>query len=252
MTAQSHTAPQARTLDAQLEFAKWIAILAMLIDHAGVIFADKVDYLTWRSAGRLCWPLIAWIVALRLYAAPERTMGYLKRLLPWALLSQLPYGFIFNYMYGDAWFDGFNILITIAFGCSIFAILRKWDSYNAAQRLLAALAILLICVAGIKVDYAAIGVVTIPVLAFIARDYSLKASAIACGIMGALANLFILLTDDLLQQFWILPIATLPASLIALFCLKNYIPMPRLPRWFFYAFYPAHLILLISARIIAG
>lgn len=249
--ALPQTAAPAQQLDSHLEFVKWLAILTMVIDHAGYIFGEHIDYMTWRSVGRLCWPLIAWIVAMRLYVAPERTKGYLKRLLPWAIIAQAPYAFVFSAMKDPPlpWYNAFNIFFTIGLGCLIFMMVMAWQKSSLPKRAFFVLAIIAINIAAIKVDYGSFGVITIPVLAFLAQIKP-KYSAIACGFMAAIANFFVLVTDDLLAKFWIMALAPLAASAIAVYCLNNYLPMPRLPRWFFYAFYPLHLILLVILVVI--
>lgn len=238
-------------LDRQLEFAKWLAIITMVIDHVGYVFAAHLDYIAWRAVGRLCWPLIAWVVAMRLYVAPERTKGYLKRLLPWAVLAQVPYAFVFSISKAppEPWYDAFNIFFTIGLGCIIFMLVMAWEKSSIAKRMLIAGGITLITVAAVKVDYGAFGVMSVPVLALLAR-MDIRYAAIGSGIMAALANSFILMTDGILAKYWMLALAPLPASAIALFCLSHYIPMKRLPRWFFYAFYPVHLIIIVIVVII--
>jgi len=236
-------------MDAQLEFAKWLAIITMVIDHVGYLFHDKVDYVLWRSAGRLCWPLIAWIVAMRLAAVPQRTGGYLKRLLPWAVISQIPYAFMFSFTRNLPWHDAFNILFTIALGCMIFMLLIAMATASRRRQILMWGGILLLLAVGIKVDYGSVGVASIPVMALLARQ-SPKRAAIACGILAAMANVFILAENGILAQYILLAIAPLGASLIALYCLDVYLPVPRLPRWFFYLFYPLHMVALLAALLI--
>ena len=242
-TPQTPESPTGK-LDSHLEFAKWLAIIAMVIDHVGYLFPDKVDYTTWRSIGRLCWPLIAWVVAMRLYVAPDRTARYLKRLLPWALVAQVPYTAIFLEFRNLPWWDAFNIFITIGFGCTIFLLLEMWDRVSTAKKAGIVAATIFIVVISRFVDYGPVGAVTIPVLAILARQ-NIMYAAIGAGIMGALANVLILVGDDILAKYWVLGVAPLLASLIAVLCLRVELPMPRLPGWFFYLFYPLHLLVLL-------
>ncbi len=248
MTETTITKP---TLDEHLEIAKWLAILTMVIDHIGYIFGEYLDYTTWRSVGRVCWPLITWIVAMRLYVAPERTKGYLKRLLPWAIIAQVPYAFVFCLMKTPPmpWYNSFNVFFTIMLGCLIFMMVMAWDKSSTIKRALIIFGVVSVSIVSLKVDYSTFGVISIPVLAFLAQR-DLKQSALACGIMAALANFFVLVTDGLLTEYWLMAVVPLVGSPIALYCLNNYLPMPRLPRWFFYAFYPLHLILLVILVVI--
>lgn len=252
------TTTKPQSLDSQLELAKWIAIITMVIDHAGFFFSDKVDYVLWRSIGRLCWPLIAWIVAMRLYTAPERTLGYLKRLLPWAIIAQFPYSFIFNAHHVSngvldprPWYALLNIFVTIGLGCIVFMLVERWEKAGPARKVLLALGIIAAVAPGPVADYGPLAIVSIPVLVLLARQ-SLVQAAVACGVFGVVVNLLSLIHNNILDQYWGMALSALLASGIALFCLKTYLPLWRLPRWFFYAFYPLHLVLLVLLRTVVG
>lgn len=244
------TQPRALDItDSQLELAKWLAILTMVIDHVGYVFADMVDYMAFRMLGRICWPLIAFIVAMRLFVSPTRTSGYLRRLLPWAVIAQLPYAFIFLFPRQEPWYETFNIFVTIALGCLVFILLERWrKAASQPEQLLCAVGILIAVTAGVKVDYGPVGVITIPVLALLARQSTLKA-AIACGLFALLSNTLYMIGAHSLSANWPMLAGTLAASVIACVTLNEAGSLWRLPRWFFYAFYPVHMIILIAARV---
>lgn len=244
-----------RPHDYSLELAKWLAILTMVIDHAGFIFSDKVDYLAWRSIGRLCWPLIIWVAANRLASKPERAGGYLRRLLPWALIAQAPYAFIFNIFREPValpWYGALNILVTMAAGCSILILLDLFNQAKApALRLIAALAIALLVLAGTHMDYGAIGVVSLPVVVLLIRqNRPLWQIALACGVLASAANLSVLLADAIFMDYWPLFAAPLFAAPFILALIRAPLPVFRLPRWFFYFFYPFHFVVLVLLRVI--
>lgn len=71
---------------------KIIAILSMLIDHFGIVFAaDKpLLYLLCRGVGRLAFPIFAFLIA-RGYGKTRCLLLYTVRLGVFAMLSQLPY-----------------------------------------------------------------------------------------------------------------------------------------------------------------
>ena len=241
-------------LEHQLEIAKWIALLTMVIDHAGILFHDKIDGLTFRTIGRLCWPLIVWIVAVRLMIKPARAQGYLKRLLIWGLLSQPVFWFTFQGPNGIPFLGGtFNIFITLALGVGLFMVLEPvWrdptmPKTKQAYHLLVALGLLTLGNWPIGVDYRYLAVASVPVIAMTA-SFSLPASAVMAGIIGAMANLDAFLDPRLLTERIVMPLV---AGLIAYACLRITKPLslPRLPRWFFYAFYPAHMIVLLILRV---
>ena len=59
----------------------------MFIDHYGKIVEPDL-YLPTHAIGRLSFPLFATIIGTRLALRPDLAKRYLKRLLPWALVSQ--------------------------------------------------------------------------------------------------------------------------------------------------------------------
>lgn len=92
-----------------LELAKWIAILSMTVDHYGRIF-DPPWYGITHAIGRPAFPLFCWIIATRLALTPRLGPTYLRRLLPWAIVSQPVWVLAGN----DRWHG--NILLTLALG----------------------------------------------------------------------------------------------------------------------------------------
>jgi len=246
--------PNKDQLERQLEIAKWIALATMVADHTGMLFSDKIDSLTFRTIGRLCWPLIAWIVAVRLTLNPGRAKGYLKRLLIWGIITQPVYWFTFLGPNGIPFFQSMlNIFMTLTLGVGIFMLMERVSNRPdmnkplQAAHALAALALLSLSVWPIGVDYRYLAVAAIPVVAFTAQR-SLPLSALAAGVMGSLANLDAFHDPRLLTERLVMPLV---AGLIAYACLRITKPLslPRLPRWFFYAFYPAHMIVLLILRV---
>lgn len=233
--------------DRHLELAKWIAIGTMVVDHVGLLLFK--DYLFLRLIGRLAFPLFCWIIALRLAEKPERSKAYMKRLFVWFLISQLPFAIAFHSNpEGDilrSLGHTLNIMATLGVGVGIFHLLRRLQAGGSPALWLGVLALLFI---GGKCDYGVAGVAAIPILA-LAAEMSLPASAILAGFTGAASNLLTVAVFYSLSKsefYWQLVVFALLSGVIAFRCLESNTKIPRLPGWFFYAFYPLHITILVA------
>jgi hypothetical protein len=211
-----------------LEFAKWVAIVTMAIDHYGKIVDDSV-FVPTHAIGRVSFPLFAAIIGIRLAVRPTLDLRYLRKLIPWAIVSQPIYVLV-----GREWYDG-NILVTLALGVAATYLVRK-RAEIPEFRLAAAFAAILVVSA--FVDYGPIGVAMMPAMALLVAQRGYAGPA-AVGPLGLAANL------DATPPFLGLPdFGALFATPILLFSLWAKIRLPRLPTQVFYGFYPAHLLAL--------
>lgn len=257
------TATEKTQLDHQLEFAKWVALLAMVFDHIGFIFADIVDYHSFRAIGRITWPLLAWVIAVRLMQKPERAKGYLKRLIPWALVSQPFYWLAFYSRWPDNGHRAIteaplNIFATLALGVILVMLLQRWLIHQAIlQRLFVVLCVALVMaiscypIAGVysAVDYGPIAVLSIPTIAVMAQR-SLTKAALLSGLLAVLANTYSINTLADPTMTGIVLILPFFGGLLGCLFLTGNQKLPRLPRWSFYLFYPAHILALMVVRTV--
>lgn len=216
-----------------LEAAKWIAIISMTIDHYGKIF-DPPFYEATHITGRIAFPLFAWIIGSRLALSSELGIRYLRRLVPWAIVSQPIY-----VLAGHDWWQG-NILVTLALGIGVHLAVTEMSRDNRA-RMVAVLALLLL--PSPFVDFELFGVLSVPLIASVASR-NVTAGALVAGVAGVLANAsvsepFLTVTD------W----CALLATPIALLTIRLRIRLPRLPTQLFYAYYPLHLLVLHLAEV---
>jgi hypothetical protein len=224
---QTDGLPRPAFAQADLELAKWVALVTMAVDHYGKIVDDSV-FLETHTIGRLSFPLFAAIIGIRLAARPELDWRYLRYLIPWALVSQPVFVLV-----GREWYEG-NIMFTLALGVLAAFVwrhptLREWSRTVAFAAIFGASAFF---------DYGPIGVLMIPAMVyFFAR--SSTAGIAAAGPLGLAANLV-----PLSPPLQMADLAALLASPILFLSLKGQIRLPRLPTQFFYAFYPAHLLVL--------
>lgn len=200
----------------------------MIIDHYGKIVEPSL-YLETHAIGRVSFPLFATIIGLRLAIRPDLATRYLKRLLPWALISQPIF-----VLAGRDWYDG-NILLTLFIGVLATILLRRFVQGRSPYDIAAVIALIpLACF----VEFGILGAAMIPVTAELAARRP-RAGLWASGPLGLAANL----TPDWppLQSIdW----AVLLATAVALISVKARLGLPRLPTHVFYAIYPAHILAL--------
>ena len=214
--------------NADFELAKWLAIGAMVVDHFGKVVEQDLFEPT-HAIGRVAFPLFAAIIGMRLALRPDLAVTYVKRLSPWAIVSQPVFVFV-----GRNWYDG-NILFTLLAGVLAFMLIRQLGERRWAPALFG-LALLLpfawFC------EFSAIGVAIIPVTALLAA-WRRKAAILAAGPLGVVAN-----CSFALPPLSLIDVCAVLATLIIALSLRNTVELPRLPAFFFYGFYPAHLLAL--------
>lgn len=211
-----------------LEFAKWVAIVTMAIDHYGKIVDDSILVQT-QAIGRVSFPLFAAIIGIRLAVRPTLDLRYLRHLIPWAIVSQPIFVLV-----GRPWYDG-NILITLTLGVAATCLLRRRTELSELE-LVAALAAILIV--SVFVDYGPLGVVMVPAMTFLVIHHGYAGTA-AAGPLGLIANL------RFSPPYLELPdLTALLATPVLMFSLWAKVRLPRLPTQAFYAFYPTHLLAL--------
>jgi TraX protein len=208
-----------------LEAAKWIALITMTIDHYGKI-VDPSVFLVTHCIGRVSFPLFAGIVGLRLALAPALAGSYLKRLTFWAVVSQPVF-----VLAGRPWSDGnilFTLLLGVAANSAILLLRRDRDAGG----------ILLLVLIAAAASYAEFGIAGVAMVPLVARIASARPSTALwlIGPIGVLANLVFEFPPLVAADLFALgatPVAVASARLPG--------SVPRLPKYFFYAYYPAHL-----------
>lgn len=212
-------------VQADLELPKWVAIATMVVDHYGKIVEPGL-YIETHAVGRVAFPLFATIIGMRLALQPHLAACYVKRLLPWAVISQPVY-----VLAGRDWHEG-NILMTLLLGVLATLLLRRY----AKSRSRSTLAGLVVLIApACFVEYGVIGVAMIPATVSLAVWRPL-AGLSASGPLGVSANLTLAW-----PPLHPVEVTAILASLIAVVSIKAKVRLPRLPAHLFYGFYPAHL-----------
>lgn len=99
----------------KLDALKWIALIAMVIDHIGLLFFPEEN--VFRVIGRISFPIFAYLIAEGSFKTRNRKR-YLIRLWFFALLAQVPYMIAFDIMELNILFTLFAGLLLIHLGWS--------------------------------------------------------------------------------------------------------------------------------------
>lgn len=215
---------------------KIIACVSMLIDHIGIVFVDNNLFM--RAVGRLAFPIFAFLLVQGLL----RTSGvrrYLLRLGIFAVVSEIPFDLA---MHDTIWYPGAqNIFFTLTAGLfAIYAMesrgtIGRWKVEIAlAAALLAEL---------LRFDYGMAGVGIIVMFYLIEKERS-GADAHTLAYFNKKQNLEIVVLSSLVY--------ILCLGMNQLYALLAMIPVNMYSgergrmklKYFFYLFYPLHLLLI--------
>jgi len=235
---------------------KWIAIITMLIDHIGAALLELgllpkisnailgghsfdyvvADYHFWyrfddilRSIGRLAFPIFCFLL-VEGFLHTKDVKKYALRLGLFALVSEIPFDLAFNERLLEVSYQ--NVFFTLFIGLLVLIGLNYFEETLPAHiswlRFIVAITGILFAVF-LRTDYDSFGIILI-VLLYEFRNYKV----LRC-IAGAILMLFNSTTGFLA---------------FLLIWLYNGDRGRQLPKYFFYAFYPVHLLLLFLVRIL--
>ncbi len=195
-----------------------IAIAAMLLDHMGAVLFP--EYIGFRIIGRLAFPIFAYTL-VEGFIHTHDVYKYMQRLGILALLSEIPFDLAF---FGTPLeFSHQNVFFTLFLGILLLFLLLKLR--NPLLRFLVVLAMLLVS-EYLCTDYSSMGLLMILVYYFWREKKVLKFAGIA------FVNIFLMGYIQVYAALAIIPLA-----------LHNREQGPKI-KWFFYAFYPIHLLIL--------
>ena len=235
--AVPETGPRLKTnLDTDL--LKLIAIVSMLVDHIGGAFFPEVGPFRW--AGRLAFPIFCYCMTVGLLYTRD-IRRYLGRLAVFALISQPFYVLAFHphdWMIDRNW-TNWNIFFTLFL--SLLAMYgwkeRKWWLFLGA----------FFVVSWWNFDYSGNGILLMLIF-FLCRNRPKTGAALF--VLSYLPALWSGYPEDPLclrlggcAVDWSI-FAALAAPLIFLPAHSHI----KIPKWFFYAFYPAHLAVIAAIQ----
>ena len=212
---------------------KLIAVLAMVVDHLGYLFFPEQEWM--RAIGRVAMPIFGFAIARGFYYTHD-SKSYLLRMALLAVVSQLPFMLLFSMsteisIWGwSFWFPVLNMVV-------------PWVLALFLLRLpLLALAPIVVALLYVPMDYTSL-VILLPV-ALYHLWFKSRRPVLALLATAAVLSVISLLTMPL--QWW---------SLLAIplvYFLERYDGRIRLNRWFFYGFYPVHMVILLVPLAIFG
>lgn len=232
---------------------KYFAMFTMLLNHIGNIFLEPgtvwhealldIGYFT---AITMCYFLVEG------YGYTRSKSSYRNRLLFWAVISQIPFGLALSS--GEILrFTGFNMLFTLFFCFLIIDVI-----HTASRRWKKVLYVILLLIPCLFCDWFILAPVFTLLFLWAGKDK--KRLAVAYGIsMGAFGLLsmgsFYGYTGAALFFAVAGKVSGMLLSGICIIWLYNGKRMERgriFSKWFFYIFYPAHLLILGIIRIAMG
>ena len=213
---------------------KIIAIIFMVVDHVKYAFPSCYNEFT-LYFGRIAFPLFAFC-AVQSYIHTRDVKKYIKRLLIAGIISEIP--FLLFYRLPTINSYGLNIMFTLVLG--VLAMFAYDNIESKPKGLLVVLALGLLGEFS-KVDYGFFGVILI--FSFYIFKGSKFKTLLASGLVISIKYLYRILvygqTGNLNYYIFNWICTLIPAFIVLLYNGKK---GPSL-KWFFYIFYPLHLLL---------
>lgn len=225
---------------------KIIAIVTMLIDHVGATIVENIMYslagnqqavmtayyvmLSMRIIGRLAFPIFCFLLVEGFFHTKD-VKKYTLRLFIFALISEFAFDFAFEQSFLE--FSHQNVFFTLLIGVLMMWTIEYFknrfkDNKTAFMALSAAVAVAASLLADlIKCDYGSLGIIVI-LMMYIFRNNKILKTLTVCLIFALISN------------FSIQSLAGLAFIPILFYNGKKGLSL----KYFFYAFYPVHLLIL--------
>lgn len=241
---------------------KWIAIITMTIDHmATVLIYNDITLLDgvtlsmiMHFIGRMAFPLFAYGIAQGCVYTHNRGK-YLGRLLVFAFISEIPYRIAFNY--GVFYIGAYNVLFTLFAGAMSCTILQVCRSRRITGLSVIPIGLIMLIAEIVGAEYGAVGIIGIVSTYILFQNKRISLFALAFSMV-----FFYIIKDGFsgfsYPQFnWLLPGSSLVpyvrnaagavigASLLLFY---NGDEGKSRTKWFFYGYYPVHLLVLYFGR----
>ena len=230
-------------LNLSANMLKILAITTMFFDHfvAALLPHNEMLTLYLRIPGRIAAPIMCFIVAEGYHHTSNR-MKYIKRLLLFALISHLPYNTLFNY----GLFKATSMMWGLALGLIALAALKD----QRLHPLIKITVLIFACFLAIPANWNFIGVLWVVAFGFFQGDF--KKQAISFILIGVICHLVPnYIRFGLYHQptpHWYQLGIFLALPLLAAYNGQRG-RVSKTTAWFFYGFYPGHLIFIYLLKI---
>ncbi len=222
---------------------KWIAIITMFMDHigAGIIEQTNIIFhpcgivadIILRFIGRLAFPIFCFLLVEGFYHTRSR-QGYFCKLLLFAVISELPFEILF-FRRVVAGLN--NVFWTLAIGMGMMILLSVLEESDFPERnenfyvnkdivTILILVCSMVFAKKLQTDYGAIGILLIFIL------YKTRQNRMKQCIWGAVVMLYEI---------------TAPVAFLLIYRYNGIRKQKKL-KYFFYCFYPLHILLLYWIR----
>lgn len=233
---------------------KYIAMFTMLLNHISAIFLQRGTFLAelFQDVGYFTAPVMCWFL-VEGYQYTHSKKNYAARLFLFALLSEIPFCLAFSYV-GEISFVGLNMLFTLFF---CFMILLAEEKIK--NRFLKTVIQILLVLVTVICDWPLMA--AIYTIMFSHTYQSKKKAAISFGAATLIFAAFEYTTNSFLYSGAelvlriIYPCLGVAAAGITVLCFYNGKRAEHgrtFSKWFFYLFYPVHLLILGLLRIYMG
>ncbi|MBQ7551393.1 MAG: hypothetical protein IJT04_07695 [Bacteroidales bacterium] len=224
---------------------KYIAIIAMLIDHIAWAFVPMETILGqgMHFVGRLTGPIMAYML-YEGYIHTRNVKKYATRLGIFALVSWVPFSL---FEYGDWPEPQFGVIFTLFLA---LLVLWMWDK-SSFKKPLKVVLVVGACFVSIFGDWPVFDIIW-PLFLFIYHDdekKKWKTFTLLILLEIVLMVLMQAVSDQSFSSYFQLGVLMVPPILSKLY---NGEPGSRHPihKWFFYIFYPAHLLVLALLKMV--
>ncbi len=230
---------------------KYYAAFAMLIDHIGWFFVDTQSVLGYimHIIGRTCAPIMCFFIAEGFYHT-RSVKKYLLRMGIFALISWVPYVFYQtgNIKPGWHYFLNNSVFYSLFLGLLALAVI-KWDKVNTFGKAVLIIYLLLLSNFG-DWPFFVFGWI---IIFYCFRGNFKKQAAVFIIYSVALLLIFRFILNAFMDWFQFAVIL----SLIPLYFYNgrrggenSSRAVRTINKWFFYVFYPLHMIIIVIARLI--
>ncbi|QSX08387.1 hypothetical protein J0B03_11440 [Alkalibacter rhizosphaerae] len=216
------------------DILKVLAVLTMAIDHIGaLLFPQQILF---RVVGRLAFPIFAYQIAFGFEKTGNKNR-YMMRMLIWALVTVWPFYRFSMIVTGDPRYQ--NVLFTFFFALVVLRFLEKRQ--YLAMVIFGIMPVIILEQAGWSMDYGLYGIAVVIVFHLFKRPEQ--------QMIGIFVSTLVYLLFRLVPRGIPLTMILGNIQFLAVFAVflirKDWKLKIRLPKYFFYAFYPVHLFLLV-------
>lgn len=220
------------------EALKLIACATMFIDHFGAAIVPLIPspymeeiYYTCRIIGRLAYPIYAFLIAQGVRHT-RKPWQYLLRLGIGAVISEVPFDLLFV---GRLTLEYQNVMLTLLLGASaLMAWKKQKNPWFKAVTVAFFAGLAELC----QTDYGAAGVLMICVFGLVEKFWLQCLGLFLCNLL--------IMDADVVFFGQLIPIQlfSLPSMLFIGLYSGGKLTRNRVLQWFFYLFYPVHILFL--------